>query len=221
MRDRERLFPRGRGEGPVQKDRGRGPEGSRQGPGTGAGAHAGPAGAGGRPRSRGSREGHGRHRRSVGPGRAAAPASRPPARDGGSASLFDTLLGVTPAYAQDGVASPEVTSPAIRRIIESRAARVAAIDKYKGSGVIGENNKALLEIRSLEAITDLKSRAEAQRLVKAENSDREELFKEIAVAKKVEASQIPKIQETYAQTIRERAHAGEWIQMPDGAWKQK
>lgn len=150
----------------------------------------------------------------------ADPASPPP-HDGGSASLFDTLLGVTPAYAQDGVAAPEVSSPAIRRIIESRAARVAAIDKYKATGVIGESNKALLEIRSLDAITDLKSRAEAQRLVKEENADRVELFREIAAAKKVDAAQIPKIQETYAQTIRERAHAGEWIQMPDGAWKQK
>ena len=150
----------------------------------------------------------------------ADPASPPPAGHG-SASLFDTLLGVTPAYAQGGVAAPEATSPAIRKIIESRASRVAAIDKYKGTGVIGESNKALLEIRSLDAVADLKSRAEAQRLVKEENADREELFREIAAAKKVDASQVPKIQETYAQTIRERARAGEWIQMPDGAWKQK
>jgi len=127
---------------------------------------------------------------------------------------------VTPAYAQ-GVADPEVTSPAIRKIIESRGARVASVEKYKASGVIGENNKALLEIRSLDAITDLKGRAEAQRLVKEENADRTELFAEIAAAKKVDASQIPKIQETYAGTIRERARSGEWIQMPDGAWKQK
>ena len=147
------------------------------------------------------------------PGTTTTSAARP-------ASLFDTLLGVTPAYAQ-GVADPEVTSPAIRKIIESRAARVAAIDKHKATGVIGENNKALLEIRSLDAITDLKSRAEAQRLVKEENADRTELFKEIAVAKKVDSAQTPKIQETYAQTIRERARAGDWIQMPDGAWKQK
>jgi uncharacterized protein YdbL (DUF1318 family) len=148
-----------------------------------------------------------------------APATVPPSAPG-SASLFDTLLGVTPAYAQ-GVADPEVTSPAIRKIIESRAARVASLDKYKSAGVIGENNKALLEIRSLDAVTDLKSRAEAQRLVKDENADRTELFAEIAATKKVDATQIPKIQETYAQTIRERARAGDWIQMPDGAWKQK
>jgi len=149
----------------------------------------------------------------------ANPRSAPPST-GGTASLFDTLLGVTPAYA-DGVANPEVTSPAIRKIIESRASRVASLDKYKGMGVIGENNKALVEVRSLDAVSDLKARAEAQRLVKEENADRTELFGEIAAAKKVDTAQIPKIQETYAQTIRERAKAGEWIQMPDGAWKQK
>src|SRR5437870_2885244 len=68
------------------------------------------------------------------------PAEKPPAR--GSASLLDTLLGVTPAYAQAGsVAAPEVSSPAIRKIIESRAARVAALNKYKAQGVIGESNQ--------------------------------------------------------------------------------
>ena len=42
------------------------------------------------------------------------PAEKPPAQ--GSAKLLDTLLGVTPAYAQAGsVAAPEVSSPAIRR----------------------------------------------------------------------------------------------------------
>lgn len=147
------------------------------------------------------------------------PESAPPPH-GGSASLFDTLLGVTPAYAE-GVANPEVTSPAIRKIIESRAARVAALDKYKAMGAIGENNKALVEIRSLDAVSDLKARAEAQRLVKDENADRTEMFAEMAVAKKVDSAQIPKIQEIHAQTIRESAKAGEWIQMPDGAWKQK
>jgi uncharacterized protein YdbL (DUF1318 family) len=143
-----------------------------------------------------------------------SPSSRP------SVSLLDAILGVTPVFAQE-VAAPEVTSPAIRKIIDSRAARVGAIRPYKATGVVGENNKGLLEIRKLDALTDLKSRAEAQRLVAAENADREELFREIATAKKVDPSQLPKIRETYASTIREMASAGTWIQMPDGTWRQK
>jgi len=153
----------------------------------------------------------------------AAETPAPPAEEkpkGGSASLLDLALGATPAYAQD-VAAPEVSSPAIRKIIESRAARVAQINSFKAQGVIGENSRALLEPRSLDKLSDLKSRAQVQQLVKAENSDRETLFKEIAAAKNVDLAQLPKIQETYAATLRENARPGDWIQMPDGSWKQK
>jgi len=148
----------------------------------------------------------------------APPASGNP--KGGSASLLDLVLGATPAFAQE-VAAPEVSSPAIRKIIESRAARVAQLDAFKTQGVIGESNRALLEPRSLDKLADLKARAQVQQLVKAENADRDALFKEIAAAKNVDLAQLPKIQETYAATLRDNARPGDWIQTPDGAWKQK
>jgi len=138
-----------------------------------------------------------------------------------TAGLVDSLLGVTPALAQEAVPPPEISNPAIRKIIESRAARVAQLDGYKFKGLIGENNQALVEARELESVPDLKTRAEIQRLVKAENADREELYKEIAAAKNVDLSQLPKIRETYASTLRENARLGDWIQTPEGEWKRK
>ena len=150
-----------------------------------------------------------------------APPAETPKEPGASSSLLDLLVGATPAYAAEGVAQPEITNPAIRKIIDARASRLADIDKYKAMGVIGESNQALLEIRNLEAVSDLRARAEVQRLVKAENADREQLFKEIAAAKNVDLSQLPKIRETYATTLRQDARPGDWIQMPDGSWKQK
>ncbi len=153
------------------------------------------------------------------------PTTPPPEKSPGApaprASLLDGLFGITPAFAAEAVPAPEVTSPAIRKIIESRAARVGDINKYKAAGVIGENNKALLEVRNLDALPDLKARADVQKLVRAENADREELFKEMAVAKGVDLSQLPKIREAYAGTLRDNARPGDWIQMPDGTWKQK
>jgi uncharacterized protein YdbL (DUF1318 family) len=155
---------------------------------------------------------------------AAAPDTPPPAEPSdkpkSSSGLLDLLLGTSVAYA-DEVAAPEVSSPAIRKIIDSRASRLDEIGAFKAKGVIGENNHGLLEARNLESLGDLKARADVQRLVKAENTDREELYKEVAVAKGVELSQLPKIRETYAATLRERAKPGEWIQGADGAWKQK
>lgn len=142
-------------------------------------------------------------------------------QEGGRSSLLDSLLAVTPVSAAEAVPEAEVTSPAIRKIIDSRAARIAVLGPYKASGVIGENSQALLEVRDLESLSDLRARAEVQRLVKAENTDREELFREIAAAKNVDLSQLSKIKATYASTLRENAKPGEWIQMPDGAWKKK
>lgn len=133
--------------------------------------------------------------------------------------LLDELFGV--AYAQGSVPEAEATSPAIRRIIESRSARLAELNRYKAQGVIGENRKGLVEVRALESLPDLKARADVQRLVRAENADREELYKEIAAAKNVDLSQLDRIRETYAQTLRANARPGDWIQLDDGSWKQK
>lgn len=147
------------------------------------------------------------------------PAEEAAPQGGATSNLLDALLGATVAHAQ--VADPGVTSPAIRKIIDSRASRVAQLDAFKGQGVIGENNRGLVEARNLESLADLKARAEVQRLVKAENTDREALYKEIAAAEGVDLSQLPRIQETYAETLRANAKPGHWVQGPDGAWKQK
>ena len=88
-------------------------------------------------------------------------------------------------------------------------------------GVVGENNEGLVEIVKLDAVKDLRERAEVQRVVKAENADREQLYKEIAAAENVDLAQLPRIRETYAETMRNKARAGDWIQLPDGTWKQK
>jgi hypothetical protein len=136
------------------------------------------------------------------------------------AGVIGTLLGTTPARA-GAAQNPDVTNPAIRKIIDSRLARLPAVDKSKASGVIGENNKGFLEIRGIDAVKDPKDRDAVQRLVDEENADRTTQFAEVAKAEKADASQIPKIQERYAQTFRDRAKAGEWIQLPDGVWKKK
>lgn len=153
-------------------------------------------------------------------GSAPAEPNTPPDGDR-SSSLIDVLLGATPAHAREGVQDPAVSNPAIRSLISSRGSRVESINAFKTRGIIGENNQALLEILDLGSLTDLRERAEVQRLVKAENADREQLFKEIAAAEGVDLSQIPRIRETYAETLREAARPGDRIQMPDGTWTTK
>ena len=67
----------------------------------------------------------------------------------------------------------------------------------------------------------LQERAAVQKLVRAENADRERMFKEIAAATGTDLSQLPRIRSTYAATLRQKARTGDWIQMPDASWRQK
>lgn len=134
---------------------------------------------------------------------------------------IELILGIRPAFAaEDEVPSPDVTSPAIRVIIDSRAARVGELNRYKSQGLIGENNQALVEARGLDSASDLAARAAVSRLVEAENKDRRLLFEEIASAEGVDRAQIPRIQTTYAQTLRRYARPGDWVQDADGKWGQ-
>lgn len=137
-----------------------------------------------------------------------------------AAGLLAAAVFTTPVHAQ-AVADPGITNPAIRKLIESRSARVEELNRYKASGVLGESNAALVEIRDLDVVGDLKERAAVQRLVKAENADREKLFREIAAAQGVDLGQLPRIQATYAETIRAMAAPGDWVQSADGEWKRK
>lgn len=131
------------------------------------------------------------------------------------------LLPAPEVHAQgETVAAPEISNPAIRQIINSRSTRVQEISRHKGSGVLGESNKALLEVRNLDALA-LRERAAVQKLVREENADRERMFKEIAAATGTDLSQLPQIQATYAETLRAKARKGDWIQLPNGQWQQK
>ena len=143
-----------------------------------------------------------------------------------SARLYGTVVGslldltAADVQAQSGVAAPEITNPAIRKIVQSRASRVQQLDRFKSMGVLGESNRALVEVRSLDPL-ELRQRAAVQKLVREENADRDRMFREIAAATSADLAQLPQIQSTYAETLRRNARAGEWIQMPDGQWKQK
>lgn len=136
----------------------------------------------------------------------------------GLGGLAGVLAMRTPA--QD-VPEPAVMSPAIRKLITSRRARYPELERFKGQGVVGENNRALVEARDLQQVTDLRQRAELQRLLREENADREQLFREIAAAEGVDLSQLPRIQQTYAETMRRVARPGQWVQQPDGNWVPK
>ena len=150
--------------------------------------------------------------------RAALP--RPLVVWGAGVGLVATALAVGVAMQQGGPPSPGVTNPAIRRIIESRAGRFAKLRQLKSKGVFGENRNGILEIRSLDGLP-LSQRAQAQKLLAEENEDRRLMYNAIVDARGIDPSQLPLVRSTYAETLRQYAREGEWIQQPNGEWIKK
>ncbi len=108
------------------------------------------------------------------------------------------LLVITPA-AQAGSVKERV------------AARAPEILKLKSQGLIGENNQGYLEIRGAGG-------GNAAGLVKAENSDRQMVYK--AIAAKTGGS-VAQVGQRAAAKRAQVAGASEWLQKPSGEWYQK
>lgn len=94
--------------------------------------------------------------------------------------------------------------------IKSRTeARLPVIDALKAKGVVGENNRGYLEFRGAREKADV---------VNAENADRSELFRRIAVQQGTTADIVGR---RFAIKFRGLTRPGEWFQNDDGNWQKK
>jgi uncharacterized protein len=132
----------------------------------------------------------------------------------------DLLVAMVPAaHAQNAEAAINISTPASQRIKSSMGARFADLEKFFASGAIGLTKDGLVEVRDLNSVA-LPDRATVKRLVAEENSDRGQLYTEIA-----RASNHPEwegdIRKSFAKQWIEKAKAGWYYQGDDGSWKQK
>ena len=88
--------------------------------------------------------------------------------------------------------------------------RLPVIRALKAEGIIGENNKGYLEFIS-------GNKAEAD-VVNAENSDRREVYNDIA---KQQGTTVDLVGKRRAIQIAKRAIPGQWLQDESGKWYQK
>ncbi len=95
-------------------------------------------------------------------------------------------------------------------IKDRMAARIPAITGLKDKGIIGENNKGLLEFR-----TGDKGSA---KLVAEENNDRSKVY--AAIAKKQGASPAL-VGQRRAKMIADKGKKGHWFQKSNGSWYTK
>ena len=113
-----------------------------------------------------------------------------------------------------------LTTPAIRKLVDSMKARNTAIMQFKGKGVIGETNDGMLAIRKMDGLGGEEIRT-VKRLLRAENNDREALYKELAAANKIDPADIGKVKAIFANTLKSKAKQGHWHHDEKGNWKQK
>lgn len=122
---------------------------------------------------------------------------------------------VTPAQAQADI---NINSPRINELKSRMKARHEELKPFYQRGAIGLNGKGLLEIRDADAVS-LRERSQLQNLVKAENTDRQDLYEEIARANG-QPDWESDIQKTFARRWQENAPSGWWIEQ-NGNWQQK
>ncbi len=113
-----------------------------------------------------------------------------------------------------------LTTPAIRKLIDSMKALNTEIMQFKDKGVIGETNDGMLAIRDMKGLGGEEIRT-VKRLLRAENNDREALYKELAVANKIDPADIDRIKAVFAKTRISKAKPGHWYHDENGNWTQK
>ena len=113
----------------------------------------------------------------------------------------------------------DVSTPEIRAIREALKERSGQLFPYFDSGQVGIALDGSVKIRSTDGLA-LKQRAEAQRLVEAENQDRQRLYLEIARANGF-PEKATEVQAIFAESWRDKAAKGWYIEQAGGSWKQK
>jgi uncharacterized protein len=147
--------------------------------------------------------------------RPAAPEA-PPAEQKPPGSSWLRWLQPNLAYAAQDI---NVSTPEIRTIKESIKTRSTRLFPYLDGGQVGIGNDGLLKLRSSDGL-DLKARAEATRLVKDENADRMRLYQEIARANGF-PEKSAEVQAIFADSWRDQASKGWYLEADNGVWKVK
>lgn len=168
------------------------------------------------------------------PGDQTPPPDRPAAvPEKPQSSLINELPSfslVAQAYAADVDADAlavELSSmPEVLKAYDDMAHRLPRLNALFTSGAVGITNQGLVSVRDKTKVT-----AQDESLVAAENQSRKTVVSSMAKAilklgkqkeSKAALDQIMgKAAATYAETKRDAAQPGWWVQLPNGSWVQK
>ena len=113
----------------------------------------------------------------------------------------------------------DISSPAVQQIKASMESRHASLAAHYASGAVGLTSDGMIAVRDANAIP-LAERNNVKKLVADENSDRNALYREIAVANGHPEWE-GDIRKTFAARWVAKAQGGWYYQDGSGSWKQK
>jgi uncharacterized protein YdbL (DUF1318 family) len=123
------------------------------------------------------------------------------------------------AEAQAAQPDFSVNTPEIRRLQGAMAARHQKLAGFYSKGAIGFSNDGLVAWRDNKAVS-IKERGTLNSLLKAENNDRDNLYRAIAKANNHPEWEAD-VRAVFAKKWIQKARKGWWYQTSGGNWKQK
>jgi uncharacterized protein YdbL (DUF1318 family) len=115
------------------------------------------------------------------------------------------VLGLLVGFATEASAADDLNSVKARM-----AQRLPQIDQLKAQGVVGENNRGMMELRGGDV--------DAGDAVAAENRDRGIVYAEIA---RQTGTSVEQVARHRARQIASLSAPGVWLQKDDGSWYKK
>ena len=126
-------------------------------------------------------------------------------------------LGPDQAWAQGATS---VSNAAIRGLKQTIAKHHQQLKKFYAQGAVGITKDGYLDIKDTSGL-NLGQVASLRKLVQKDNEARRQLYREVAAALDLEASQVSRIEEIFARQWRDKASSGWWVQKDNGSWVQK
>lgn len=132
---------------------------------------------------------------------------------------LDAAINVMVSPAQAQGADLSIDSPEIRQVRATMEGRFPSLKPFYDAGFIGIQADGLLTVRNAGSVP-LQDRNKVNKLVAAENADRQRLYQAIANANG-HPEWTAQIKSTFAARWISNAQPGWWYQSTNGSWKQK
>ncbi|MCK5831531.1 MAG: YdbL family protein [Methylococcales bacterium] len=131
--------------------------------------------------------------------------------------LLDNVLNIVIPVAHAEEANLSVNTSEITNLRSAMQSRFSALKPFYANGLVGIKSDGFIVTRGSIPLRD---RNKVNKLVAAENTDRQHLYQAIANANG-HPEWLAQIKSTFASRWASNAQSGWWYQTSNGSWKQK